>query len=52
MSDLFRTGPARRTSGSFTVSYSGAGDIVKRIQKLKDGGEVAIKRTVDRKSVV
>ena len=46
MSDLFRTGPARRTSGSFTVSYSGAGDIVKRIQKLKDGGEVAIKRTV------
>ena len=39
MSDLFRTGPARRTSGSFTVSYSGAGDIVKRIQKLKSIGE-------------
>lgn len=46
MSDLFRTGPARRTSGSFTVSYSGADGIVKRLQKLKDGGEVAIKRTV------
>ena len=43
---LFRTGPARRTSGSFTVSYSGADGIVKRLQKLKDGGEVAIKRTV------
>ena len=46
MSNLFRTGQARRTSGSFTVSYSGADDVVKKLQKLKDGGEVAIKRTV------
>lgn len=46
LSNLFRTGQARRTSGSFTVSYSGADDVVKKLQKLKDGGEVAIKRTV------
>ena len=46
MSDLFNTGPARHTRGGFTVSHSGAGDIVKKLQKLRDGGEVAIKRTV------
>ena len=46
MSDLFNAGPARHTRGSFTVSYSGAGDIMKKLQKLRDGGEVAIKRTV------
>ena len=28
------------------MSHSGAGDIVKKLQKLRDGGEVAIKRTV------
>lgn len=46
MSDLFNAGPARHTRGGFTVSHSGAGDIVKKLQKLRDGGEVAIKRTV------
>ena len=46
MSDLFNTGPAQHTRGGFTVSHSGAGDIVKKLQKLRDGGEVAIKRTV------
>lgn len=46
MSDLFNAGPARHTRGGFTVSHSGAGDIMKKLQKLRDGGEVAIKRTV------
>lgn len=46
MSDLFNAGPARHTRDGFTVSHSGAGDIVKKLQKLRDGGEVAIKRTV------
>ncbi len=46
MSDLFKAGPARHTKGSFTMSYSGAREIMKKLQKLTDGGEVAIKRTV------
>lgn len=46
MSDLFYTGQRKHTSGSFSVSYKGAPDIVKKLHKLKDGGEVAIKRTV------
>lgn len=46
MSDLFNAGRARRTSGSFSVSLSGSDAIVKKLQKLRDGGEVAIKRTV------
>lgn len=46
MSDLFNAGPARHTRGSFSVSLSGGGEVVKRLQKLRDGGEVAIKRTV------
>ena len=46
MSDLFYTGRAKRTGGSFTVSYKGAPEIVKKIRKLENGGEVAIKRTV------
>ena len=46
MSDLFYTGQRRHTSGAFSVSYKGAPDIVKKLHKLKDGGEVAIKRTV------
>ena len=46
MSDLFNAGRARRTSGSFSVSLSGGSEVVKRLQKLRDGGEVAIKRTV------
>lgn len=37
---------ATNTSGSFSVSYSGARDIVKELRKLRDGGETAIKRTV------
>lgn len=47
MSDLFYTGSARHNSGSFTVTCSGAADIVKRLQKLENGGETAIKKTVN-----
>ena len=46
MSDLFRTGRAKNTKGSFTVSCKGGSDIVKRLQKLENGGKEAIKRTV------
>lgn len=46
MSDLFYTGQRKHTSGAFSVSYKGAPEIVKKLHKLKDGGEVAIKRTV------
>lgn len=46
MSDLFYTGQRKHTSGAFSVSYKGAPDIVKKLNKLKNGGEVAIKRTV------
>lgn len=46
MSDLFRAGPARHTRGSFSVSLSGGSEVAKKLQKLRDGGEVAIKRTV------
>lgn len=46
MSDLFRTGQAKRTSGGFSVSAAGGADIVKRLRKLENGGKVAIQRTV------
>lgn len=46
MSDLFKAERAHNTRGSFTVSYSGAGDVAKRIQKFSSGGEIAIKRMV------
>lgn len=46
MSDLFRTGRAKNTRGSISVSSSGGAEIVKRLQKLENGGKVAIQRTV------
>lgn len=46
MSDLFRTGQAKRTSGGFSVSAAGGADIVKRLRKLENGGKVAIQKTV------
>lgn len=46
MSDLFRSGNAKHTGGRFTVSASGGAELSKRLRKLKDGGKVAIKRTV------
>lgn len=47
MGGLFYIGQSRRTSGSFTVTCSGAEDIVKRLNKLEDGGQTAIKKTVN-----
>lgn len=47
MGGLFYTGQSRRTSGSFTVTCSGAEDIVKRLNKLENGGQTAIKKTVN-----
>lgn len=46
MSELFNTGSARGKKGGFSVSCSGDSDIVKRLQKLENGGRVAIQRTV------
>lgn len=46
MSTLFYTGRSKRTGGGINVSYSGASDIVKKFQKLENGGKVAVKRTV------
>ena len=45
MSNLFKAGSARRKSGGFSVSCSGGAELVKRLKKLENGGEVAIKRT-------
>lgn len=45
MSDLFRTGSRRTKSGSFSVSCAGGAELVKRLRKLENGGETAIKRT-------
>lgn len=46
MSDLFKAEQARQTRGNFSVSLSGGSEVVKRLRKLQDGGEVAIKRTI------
>ena len=46
MSDLFHTGQSRRTSGAFSVTMRDAAKLVKKLEKLKDGVETAIKRTV------
>ena len=51
MSDLFYTGQSRRTNGAFSVTMKDGAKLAKKLEKLKDGGETAIKRT-DRKSVV
>lgn len=46
MSDLFRTGSVRYSSGLFSTSCTGNSDIVKRLNKLENGSKVAIRRTV------
>lgn len=46
MSDLFYTGAAKRTSGAFSVTMKDGAKLAKKLQKLEDGGETAIKRTV------
>lgn len=43
---LFTTGQAKTHKGSMNISCVGNADIVKRLDKLEKGGEVAIKRTV------
>lgn len=46
MSDLFKAGKAKRTTGGgFTVSTTGGSDIVKKLRKLEQGGKTAIERT-------
>ena len=46
MSDLFYTGQSRRTSGALSVTMRDGAKLAKKLEKLKDGGETAIKRTV------
>lgn len=46
MSDLFRAGKTKHTKGGFSVATSGGAELVKRLQKLENGGKVAIQRTV------
>lgn len=46
MSDLFYTGAAKRTSGAFSVTMKDGAKLAKKLQKLENGGETAIKRTV------
>lgn len=46
MRDLFYTGRSRRTSGAFSVTMRDGAKLAKKLEKLKDGGETAIKRTV------
>lgn len=43
---LFYTGKKKNTGGAFSVTFSGGAELVKRLRKLENGGEVAIKRTV------
>lgn len=45
MSNLFGSSSSR-TGSSLNVSYKGMPDIVKKLKRLENGGEVAIKRTV------
>lgn len=46
MGGQFTTGKSRTKKGSFSVATAGGADLVKRLRKLENGGEVAIKRTV------
>lgn len=46
MSDLFYTGQAKRTSGSITITMKNGKKLAKKLKKLKDGGQKAIKYTV------
>lgn len=43
---LFKRDKARTHKGGFTVTMAGGAELVKRLQKLENGGEVAIQRTV------
>ena len=46
MSDLFHAEQARRTSGSISITMKNGKKLAKKLEKLKDGGEKAIKYTV------
>ena len=46
MNGLFHAGQARRTSGSITITMKNGKKLAKKLEKLKDGGEKAIKYTV------
>lgn len=46
MSDLFTTGKSKTKKGGFSVTTAGGADLVKRLRKLENGGQVAIQRTV------
>lgn len=46
MSDLFFTGQTRRTGGALSVTMKDGAKIAKKLSKLENGGETAIKRTV------
>jgi len=46
MSGLFYAGQTRHTSGAFSVTMKDGAKLAKKIEKLKDGGETAVKRTV------
>ena len=46
MSDLFHAGQSKRTGGSITVTMKNGTKLAKRLEKLKDGGETAIKYTI------
>lgn len=43
---LFTTGRKKNTRGAFSVSCAGGAELVKRLRKLENGGEKAIKSTV------
>ena len=46
MSDLFYAGQRRSSNGFLSVTMKDGAKLAKRLKKLEDGGEVAIKRTV------
>lgn len=46
MGDLFYTGAARRTSGAFSVTMKNGDKLLRKLQKLENGGKTAIERTV------
>lgn len=46
MSDLFFTGQARRHGGALSVTMKDGAKLAKKLAKLENGGETAIKRTV------
>ncbi len=45
-SSLYYTGSAKRTSGAFSVTLKDGEALVKKLQKLEDGGQKAINSTV------